>query len=80
MKNSTLVLSAFVLGAGIGAAVGFLMAPAAGSETRKKLAEGAGSLIGPLKKQILDGIEGVINPVTREHANQQEEYNDMLGI
>jgi gas vesicle protein len=49
MKNSVNILGALFLGMAVGAAIGILLAPAKGSETRKKLADGAKDMVGNLK-------------------------------
>jgi len=76
MGKSTNILGAFLLGAGIGAAIGILLAPAKGIETREKLLSGAQDLASDLE----DKFDELSNPLYLEHKNQQEEYDHMLGI
>ena len=76
MGKSANILAAFILGAGIGTIAGVLLAPAKGSETREKLLSGAQDLASDLKEKI----DEYTNPYYAEHANQQEEYEHMLGI
>lgn len=80
MKNTTMIVGAFVLGAGLGAVAGILLAPGAGSETRIKLAGAAQDLANTLKETVMEKLDAFTNPEAREHANQQEEYDRMLGV
>lgn len=52
MKNSGSLIGAVILGVAVGAAIGVLVAPAKGSETRKKLLDGAKDLADNLMNKI----------------------------
>ena len=47
--NTAKLIGALLAGAAIGTAIGFLLAPEKGSDTRKKMMDGAGDLVGKLK-------------------------------
>lgn len=74
MKNSGSILSAFLIGAGIGAVAGLLLAPEKGSDTRKKLVKGAQDLVENLKHKALELKEELEHPGDLEHRNRQEFY------
>jgi gas vesicle protein len=59
MENSGKTIGALLLGAAIGAVVGVLLAPDKGSETRKKLFEGAKDLTNDLKENAIKFKEKV---------------------
>lgn len=52
MENAGKIIGALVLGAVVGAACGILLAPDKGTETRKKLFNGAKDLADDLKEKV----------------------------
>lgn len=62
MNNTSKILLGFVAGAAIGGALGILLAPDKGSETRRKLAE-KGSDIGDSLSQFGDTVKDKFNDV-----------------
>ena len=60
MKNSSKVLIALGAGIAIGGALGVLLAPAKGSETRKKLSDTANGLSEKLKEAVTKGKDSVL--------------------
>jgi gas vesicle protein len=63
--NSAKLIGALIAGAAIGAAIGFLFAPDKGSETRKKMMDGAGDLA--------DKLKDILNNATASGTEQAEE-------
>ncbi len=57
MKKSGNVIGALLLGAAVGAALGILLAPDKGSETRKKIAGGAKDFTDDLKKKAKEAAD-----------------------
>lgn len=56
MENAGKIIGALVLGAVVGAAAGILLAPDKGTETRKKLYNGAKDLADDLKQKAQDSM------------------------
>jgi len=71
MKNS---LGVLLLGAAVGAAIGILMAPAKGSDTRKKVFKGAEDLADDLKERIR-----MSNKKIDEYADMAEDTIDRIN-
>lgn len=71
MKNS---LGLLLLGAAVGAAIGVLMAPAKGTDTRKKVFKGAEDLADDLKEKIR-----MSNKKIDEYAEMAEETIDKIN-
>lgn len=69
MKDSGKVIGALVLGAAVGAALGVLLAPDKGSETRKKLFEGAKDFTEDLKRKAKEASNKF-----RDKAEEASEY------
>jgi gas vesicle protein len=71
MNNSSRILLGFIAGAAIGGALGILLAPDKGSETRRKIAEKGSELgdsivdLGETVKEkihdVVDGVKGSFN-------------------
>ena len=57
MNNTTKIIGALLLGAAVGVAVGILLAPDKGSETRKKMADGASDLATDAEEEIKEVID-----------------------
>lgn len=59
MSDNGKILSALLLGAAAGAVLGLLFAPEKGSDTRKKIKEGAEDLIDQLNEKISEAKEAM---------------------
>ena len=66
MKNSAKILGALFLGMAVGAAIGILLAPAKGSQTRKKIADRT--------KDLADNLKDKINWRNSNEQDHLEEY------
>lgn len=77
--NSLTFLSGVVLGAVVGGAMGILFAPAAGTETREKLAKKGKKALKDIKKsakEVGDKIEPAIENVKKEVT---EKFKEVRG-
>lgn len=72
MKTSNTLLGV-VAGIAAGAVIGILLAPDKGSNTRKKLADKAGSLSDDLK----DGINSTLSTLENKYNQLQDKYSDL---
>lgn len=71
MNNSSKIMLGFIAGAAIGGALGILMAPDKGSETRRKIVEkgsdlgdsivGFGETVKEKFNDVVDGVKGSLN-------------------
>lgn len=59
MNETTKILTAFIAGAAIGAALGILFAPEKGSETRRKLNEEGKKVMDDLSDRFMEGKENL---------------------
>jgi len=88
MKNNGNVLGALLAGILVGSAVGLLMAPKKGSETRDDISESLKKLTKNFKeranaemealKEIRDEITGKANAVKNEMVNKKNQYKSDL--
>ncbi|MFL5754030.1 MAG: YtxH domain-containing protein [Bacteroidia bacterium] len=69
MENSGKIVGALILGAAVGAALGILFAPDKGTETRKKLFNGA--------KDIADNLTDKIKDSTSKFRDKADELSDL---
>ena len=57
MANSGKLVGSVLLGAAVGAVLGILFAPDKGTETRKKILNGAKDLVDDLKEKVKEGTD-----------------------
>ncbi|HET6226003.1 MAG TPA: YtxH domain-containing protein [Bacteroidia bacterium] len=69
MKNTGNIIGALLLGAAVGATLGILFAPDKGSETRKKISDGAKDFTDDIKKKVKDATDKF-----KQEANGASEY------
>ena len=62
--NTTKIIGALLVGAAVGVAIGMLMAPDKGSETRKKLADDANDMAHNAEEEIKDVIDAIKKKVS----------------
>jgi gas vesicle protein len=74
MKKSGNVIGALLLGAAVGAALGILLAPDKGSETRKKLFDGAKGFTDDLKKKTKEAVDKF-----KGKADEASDYAEKKG-
>jgi gas vesicle protein len=63
-NNTTKIIGALLLGAAVGVAIGILLAPDKGSETRKKMADGASDLATDAEEEIKEVIDALKKKVS----------------
>lgn len=65
MENTKIVIKSVLIGTVIGAAIGILLAPAKGCETRKKISEKGEDLINDIKDNFSAFISGIADTYTQ---------------
>ena len=85
MKDDTKVIVALIAGIAAGAALGILLAPESGTETREKLSESLKKLTDSIKETAANEIENLVGLKDRVVENiktkvkgAEEEYQDDL--
>ena len=74
MNNNGKLLLAALVGAACGAALGMLLAPERGNETRRRIADSANDLAGRLRKRVEDGLGGLSS--VREGVSGVDEMDE----
>ena len=80
-SNTTKILGALLLGAAVGVAVGILLAPDKGSETRKKLADSASDLTDNAEveiKEVIDTLKKKVSEMEGLLSNGLDEAKKMV--
>lgn len=70
MNNNGKIVLALLAGAAAGAALGILMAPAKGSETREQLSGSAKKMADTLKQKVQDGLGALAAMKSADHAGE----------
>lgn len=74
--NAKNLIGGILAGTAIGVAIGLLLAPTSGKETRKKIADGSKKLANDLKDSVgtgFDAIKGKFNQTVDEAARRGKE-------
>lgn len=61
MKNSKTLVGGLIAGAAIGVAIGILLAPSAGDQTRKQIVDGSLKFKDDLMNSVNDSVESLRN-------------------
>jgi gas vesicle protein len=76
-NNTGKIVGALLLGTAVGAALGLLFAPAKGSETRKKILDGAKGLADDVKDNLKDSVSNIWNKVKEGEEMAKSKYDDL---
>ncbi len=74
-NNTTKIIGALLLGAAVGVAVGILLAPDKGSETRKKMADGASDLATDAEEEIKEVIDALKKKVSEMESTLSKGFD-----
>ncbi len=74
-NNTTKIIGALLLGAAVGVAVGILLAPDKGSETRKKMADGASDLATDAEEEIKEVIDALKKKVSEMESTLSKSFD-----